>query len=37
MSKKHIAMWFVIGWLVAYVLPPQRVVAFVKGKGNGGG
>lgn len=30
MSKKHVAMWFLIGWAVAYVVPPQRVIGYFK-------
>ncbi len=29
MSKKHVVMWLIIGWAVAYVLPPQRVLGML--------
>jgi hypothetical protein len=35
MSKKHAAMWILVGWLIAYVFPPQRALAYLginKGK-----
>ena len=33
MSKKHIATFLIVGWLIAYVLPPQRVLGFFKSGG----
>jgi hypothetical protein len=36
MSKKHIIMWVLVGWAVAYILPPQRILAYIKGGGRGG-
>jgi len=31
MNKKLI-MWFLAGWLLAIVIPPQRLISMVKGK-----
>lgn len=30
MSKKHLALAVLIGWGIAWVLPPQRVLAIFK-------
>lgn len=32
MSKKHLALAVLAGWAIAWVLPPQRVLAIFKGK-----
>lgn len=34
MSKKHIVLWVLVGWGIAYLFPPQRVLGFFK-KGGG--
>jgi hypothetical protein len=31
MSKKHIALWLLVGWAIAYVFPPQRILGYLKG------
>jgi hypothetical protein len=33
MSKKHIVLWVLVGWAVAYVFPPQRVVGMFRSGG----
>lgn len=33
MNKKML-MWLLVGWLVAVVLPPQRVMGYFKGMGS---
>lgn len=30
MSKKHVAMWLLVGWAIAYVFPPQRVIGYFR-------
>lgn len=32
MSRKHVVLWLLIGWAIAWVIPPQRLVAYFKGK-----
>lgn len=31
MNKKHLAIVFVAGWLLAVILPPQRLASFFTG------
>lgn len=33
MSKKHVAGALLIGWLIAFVFPPQRVLSYFKKSG----
>lgn len=30
MSKKHVVMWVLVGWGIAYLFPPQRVAGYFK-------
>lgn len=30
MSKKHVVMWLLVGWGIAFVFPPQRALGYFK-------
>lgn len=32
MTKRHL-VWLLVGWAIAFVLPPQRVIGYFKKSG----